>query len=87
MPVKNNLIIGFLLGAILPLLAYFITEVIFKGENIAGKPGTPYLIAVGINLILLKIFNKNDAGKAETGVMLVSFLVALLTFVFKIKFH
>lgn len=87
MPVKNNIVIGVLLGSILPLLAYFFSEVFLKDEIIADKPGVPYLIAVGINLILLRFTYKANADKAGTGLFIVTFIVLLLVFILKIKLH
>jgi len=87
MPVKNNIVIGVLLGSILPLLAWLLSEVFFKGVLIENKPGVPYLIAVGINLILLKFTYKANADKAGIGLFIVTFIVLLLVFILKIKLH
>lgn len=85
MQVKNNIVIGALLGLILPLLAYFIAEVLFQDKIFPDKPGVPYLIAVGINLIFLKFTYKSNADKAGIGLLVVTFIVLLLAFIFKIK--
>lgn len=85
MPVKNNVIAGMLLGSILPLLAYLFSDVVFKDEMIADKPGVPYLLAVGINLIIMKFIFKTEADKAAAGIILVTFLASIFAFVFKIK--
>ena len=87
MPIKNNVVVGVLVGLILPSLAYFFSEIIFKQEIVAGKPGVPYLIAVGINLILLKYIYRADADKAGKGLLIITFIVFLLTFLLKIKLH
>ncbi|MEX8547398.1 MAG: hypothetical protein V5804_07335 [Mucilaginibacter sp.] len=87
MQVKNNVVVGMLLGLILPLLAWVFSEVFFRREIIADKPGVPYLIAVAINLILLKQIYKANAEKAGIGLLIVTFTVVILTFVFKIKLH
>lgn len=85
MPVKNNIAIGVLLGLILPLLAYFFAEVIFKNQIIPSKPGVLYLVTIAVNLILMRFNFKFGADKTATGILLVTFLVLILTFVFKIK--
>lgn len=85
MPVKNNIVVGLLIGLILPLLAYFMAEVFFKNEIFPNKPGVPYLIAVAINLILLKFTYKSNADKTGLGLLLVTFIVVILAFIFKIK--
>ncbi|MVN21075.1 hypothetical protein [Mucilaginibacter arboris] len=85
MAVKNNIVTGALVGLILPLLAYFIAEILFKDQLIPDKPGVPYLIAIGINLILLKFIFKADKDKAGIGLLVVTFIVLILAFIFKIK--
>lgn len=74
-----------LIGLILPLSAYFIADVLLKNATIAGKPGVPYLIAVAINLIFLKYIYKAGSDKAGTGLLVITFIILLLTFTFKIK--
>ena len=76
-----------LLGLILPLLAWIFSEIFFQREIIANKPGVPYLIAVAINLILLKFIYKANADKAGIGLLIVTFTAVILTFVFKIRLH
>ncbi len=85
MPVKNNYAFGALLGLILPLLAYFLAEVIFKDQLMPAKPGVPYLIAIAANLFLVRFSFKSEADKTATGILLITFLVLILTFIFKIK--
>ena len=76
-----------LLGLILPLFAWIFSEVFFQHEIIADKPGVPYLIAVAINLIFLKFTYKANADKAAIGLLIITFLAVLFTFIFKIKLH
>ncbi len=87
MPVKNNVVVGILLGLILPFLAWLFSEVFFQKELFVNKPGAPYLIAGGINLILLKFTYKANADKAAIGLLIVTFIAVLLTFILKIKLH
>ena len=74
-----------LFGLVLPLLAWLFSEVFFQREIIVDKPGVPYLIAIAINLILLKYTYKANAEKAGNGLLVVTFITVLLTFIFKIK--
>jgi hypothetical protein len=85
MPVKNNYVVGALVGLILPLLAYFMAEVLFKNQIVPDKPGVLYLIAVGINLIFLRFTFKANKDKAGIGLLIVTFIVLIAAFVFKIK--
>lgn len=84
---KNSLVIGILLGSVFPLLAYLVSEVFLHREIIENKPGVPYLVAIAINLIFLKFVYKSNLDKAATGILLVTFLVSVLAFIFKIKLH
>ncbi|RYY26240.1 MAG: hypothetical protein EOP41_04685 [Sphingobacteriaceae bacterium] len=85
MPVKNNIVIGVLIGLMLPLLAYFLADVIFKDQIFPAKPGALYLITVGLNLVLMRILYKAKIDKTAIGILLVCFFVLILTFIFKIK--
>jgi predicted Na+-dependent transporter len=85
MPVKNNYVVGVLVGLILPLLAYFMAEILFKNQITPDKPGVPYLIAVGINLIILRFTFKANKDKAGTGLLVVTFIVLIFAFIFEIK--
>ncbi len=85
MPFKNNLVIGALLGLILPLSTFFLADVFFKNQFFPSKPGAPYLIAVGLNLILMRFLYKAKIDKTAIGILLVCFLVLILTFIFKIN--
>ncbi|MGI4021524.1 MAG: hypothetical protein ACRYFA_08470 [Janthinobacterium lividum] len=85
MPVKNNMVAGLLVGLILPLLAYFMDEIFFKDAILPSKPGVLYLVAAGINLVLLKFAYKSNADKTGTGIFVVTFIVLIVAFIFKIK--
>lgn len=85
MPVKNNLVIGMLVGLILPLSAFILAEVIFKNQLFLSKPGAPYLIAIGLNLVSMRILYKAKIDKTAIGILIITFLVLVLTFIFKIK--
>lgn len=85
MPVKNNVVVGLLLGLILPLSAYFLDAVFLKDTILPSKPGVVYLIAAGINLILLKFAYKRNADKTGTGIFVVTFIVLIFAFIFKLK--
>jgi hypothetical protein len=80
---RNNIPTGVLIGLILPLIAGFIFEIMLK--NYAVKQGLPYLIVVCCNLVLMLYFAKRQQEKTVQGIMLVSFAVMLLVFIF--RFH
>jgi hypothetical protein len=51
-----------------------------------GKPAIPYLVALALNLIIIRTCYKKDADQTGRGVMLATFVcMLLLVFVFKVK--
>lgn len=83
---KNSILVGFVLGLILPGLALLIFNVLYKDIVILGKPAIPYLLALGLNLIGMRICYKKDADQTGRGIMLSTFIgMLLLVVVFKVK--
>lgn len=48
-----------------------------------GKRGMHYLIAVLLNLVLVRYFAKKGSDRLMQGVMLVTFVFALVVFIFR----
>jgi hypothetical protein len=76
---KNSLIQGLLIGAIAPLIAFLLTvytdlEIMLSSD----KPIFLYVIAVGVNLITTRILFKKGYDATGRGVVLVTFIGALL---------
>ena len=83
---KNSLPFGLLIGAIAPAIAWIIFDLILHNDAvILNKPGVPYLIAVGINLVLIRFSMKKGNDQTSKGIMMVTFLVMVLVFIFKIN--
>ena len=76
---------GVLLGIITPALAWLIFHVIYKGIVLLNKPAIPYLVALGINLFIIRILFKKNMDDAGRGVMLTTFVFVILILVFKIR--
>ncbi len=85
MPAKNSVITGFLTGMLPPALAWLFFNVIYTDVILLNKPAMPYFIALGINLVIIKICNKKGADEMGKGVMMATFLSMLLLFIFKIR--
>lgn len=82
---KNNLFLGIIYGLIVPVLAWLVFAVILKNETvILNKPVTPYLIAIGINLVMLRFSARAYTDKTSTGIMIATFVCTLLIFVLKV---
>jgi len=83
---KNSLLLGLLLGFILPGLALLFFNVLYKNIVLLGKPAIPYLVALGLNLIIIRICYKKDADQTGRGVMVSTFICMLLfVMVFKVR--
>lgn len=83
--VKNNLFVGLLLGMAIPLITWFIFGYQFPQLQYRYKPGVPYLIAVALNLFIIRYCFRKDADQTGKGVMLTTFICMLLVFLFKVK--
>jgi hypothetical protein len=80
----NSPAAGILVALIFPALAW-LTEYLLKNNiYIINKPALPYFIAIALNLILVRISLKKGFGQAGRGLMLATFVLMALIFIFKI---
>jgi hypothetical protein len=78
--------VGFVLGLILPGLALLLFNILYKDAVVLGKPAIPYMVALGLNLIAIRISYKKDADQTGKGIMLSTFIcMLLLVLVFKVR--
>ena len=82
---KNSMLTGILAALIFPGLAFVTSYLLKNNFYIINKPAVPYFIAIGINLVLIRICLKKDMDKTGRGIMLATFISMLLIFIF--KFH
>lgn len=83
---KNSVAFGLFIGAVLPTIAWIIFSLVLQNDAIImDKPAAPYLIATVLNLVLLRYFFKNNMDKTVSGIMMVTFAVMLLIFMFKMR--
>lgn len=80
---NNNILTGVGIGLILPVFAGIIFELFFTNLYLMGKRGMPYLIVLSLNLLLVRYFAKKSSDRLMQGIMLVTFIFALLVFIFK----
>jgi hypothetical protein len=80
---KNNILTGIGIGLILPVLAGIIFELFFTNVYMMGKRGIPYVVAILLNLLLVRYFAKKGSDRLMQGVMLGTFVFALLVFIFR----
>jgi len=83
---KNSVALGLLAGLIAPAITWVVFEYILKNDAlIMNKPGVHYLLAVGLNLLILRYAIKNDLGETAKGIMIVTFAVMIVAFIFRIS--
>jgi len=82
---KNNILTGILTGLILPVLSGLLFELLFTNVWILGKKNLPYLIVIFLNLLILRYYAKKQDLKTVQGIMLVTFIFAVLIFMFRFK--
>jgi hypothetical protein len=82
----NTITRGVIIGLILPAITVFIFLYILKGEFlILNKPGIPYLVAVFLNLLIMRYCARKGMDKIAIGIMAISFLFLIAVFVFKLQ--
>lgn len=76
---------GLLSGIIAPAIVCLIFDVWHKDWLLPDKPGVPYLVAILINLVILRFAIRKGKEYKGYGVMLVTFVFAILVFILKLK--
>lgn len=83
---KNSLPLGMLYGFIGPALVWLVFNYILRNEALVmDKPAAPYLIAICLNLLLLRYTAKNHLDRTSNGIMITTFVCTLLVFLFKMQ--
>lgn len=77
--------LGVLLGSILPGIAWLVFGLFYKDAFVLNKPAIPYLIAIGLNLLLIRILHSKGADNTGRGIMLASFTCMILLIVFRVR--
>jgi len=81
---KDNLITGVLASLIFPALAWAAEYLWRDAAYVINRPLVPYFFAIGLNLILLRLGLRSGREKMARGIMLGTFVLMLLLFIFKI---
>lgn len=81
---KNSLLTGILIALIFPagalVAAYFLKDNFY----LFNKPALPYLAAIALNLILMRILAKKDRIKTVKGIMIATFIFMAVMFIFRL---
>ncbi|RFZ90127.1 hypothetical protein D0C36_23085 [Mucilaginibacter conchicola] len=83
---RNNTIIGVILGCLPPLLLWLIFVIFLKNDAIImDKPAIPYLIAIAMNLLMLRYCARKHFDLTSRGIMIATFACMLLIAIFKFR--
>lgn len=81
---KNNIVTGVLAACIFPAIAFLVSYELRDNINILNRPALPYLFALFLNLVIIRILMRKDYEKTARGVMLATFVIMLVVFIFKV---
>ena len=86
MQLKNSILMGLWIGLLLPAVAWVLFARLFPDTIILNKPAIPYLIALGLNLFIVKLCFQRHADNTGKGVMLATFASMLaMVLILKVK--
>jgi len=81
----DSYITGILLAIPLPMAAFVLaTYVLQNSVLIINKPALPYLVALALNLIMMRLFGADGHVKTVKGIMIATFLIMIALFIFKL---
>jgi hypothetical protein len=81
---RNNIATGLLAALILPAITWFVFGFLFKNKTVfMNKPVIPYLIAIALNLFIIKFLFKKGDDQTGTGMIICTFLLMIVVFLFK----
>lgn len=70
----NNFYLGILIGAVMPLLSYVLTQTTNWGILLTNKPVGLFILAGAVNLLLLRLYYRRDCENTARGVIMITFL-------------
>lgn len=84
---KDSIILGIALGAIFPLLAYFISDFTDIGTTyFSQKPIGIYVLAAVANLVAVRFIYRSGREATAKGIVLITFIAMVaMVFLFRIK--
>ncbi len=80
---KDHFFLGVLIGTVAPMLAFLFSEYSSLSGRLNAKPLMLYLIAVGINLLILRVLFRQEKERSGRGLVFITFFLALIVFILK----
>jgi len=81
---KNSLLMGVLTALLFPAIAWMVAYYFKTSSFVINKPALPYVLALALNLLLLRFTVKKDLNKTAQGIMLATFVFMVVLFMFKV---
>ena len=83
---KDSYLTGILLAIPMPVAAFVLATYVFQDTMLLfNKPALPYLIAIALNLIMMRLFSTDGVVKTVKGIFIATFLITIGLFVFKLR--
>lgn len=80
---KNSYLAGAFIALIFPAVSLLATHLFKDSTLILNKPALPYLVAIVLNLIMMRLLSKKDTVKTVKGIMAVTFIFMIVAFILK----
>ena len=80
---KNSYLTGTLIALIFPAASLVVTYMFKDSTLILNKPALPYLVAIVLNLVMMRLISKKETVKTVKGIMIVTFIFMVVAFVLK----
>jgi len=83
---KDSYLTGILSAIPFPVGAFIAATYFFRNSILLfNKPALPYMLAVALNLIIMRLFAKRGSVKTVKGILIGTFLITLGLFIFKLR--
>lgn len=82
---QNNILVGVIIGAILPMLTWIVFSYWKPDLVLMNRPLLPYLLTIAINLLLIRWSHRSQADKLSQGIMISTFIFTIALFLLKLK--
>ena len=83
---KDSYLTGILLAIPFPVAAFIAATYFFINSILLfNKPALPYLIAIALNLVIMRLVAKQGSVKTVKGILIATFLITLGLFIFKLR--
>jgi len=81
---KNSYLAGILIALVFPAVSLVAAYFLRDYTLLLNKPALPYLVAIALNIILMRLSGAKDQDKTVKGMMIVTFVFMLVMFYFKL---